>query len=600
MPSKNREEIKCREVSVAGSYFTVEGDENDLVKANTVGSEISGGTPLTWRGDPSETRSDWTIMIVTNALQAVTYHVHKCVLCFGSRHSKYFARLLMSQDSKKITKVELDERDAAHFPILLDYAYAPCTFAGSLGTIPTAMSTLTSPSVLLSQSKSSTEEEASFLALGDDINTKNAVSVRFLARRFEIDSLMLAVNRFIQKDLDLTTSLKYLTAAHEYDDARLLESATRLCVEHSTSLEKKKLTKLPPSVFRHFILSTQLNDIEDDPGRSLFLSEVVCRYFEKHPQFLTAGFLLEMTDPLFMPVVGPDAAMGFTVLIKRLTQDDAIDNWRDLAGFARRCARAVVRDYGWNDFSIDGAVNEYLQHCLETHGSASSQDSILFATSFAAALDQAQSDYEGIMSEQANLKHVVVAMDKTLNVMEMMSEKKDKYLAHQLKALDEAQTKIVKLEKELAEAQTQQQQAPAYYHQSPSKPQQQAPAHQQQSPSRSQHQAPAYQQQSSSRSQHQPSTYQHLSPSRPLHYLSDHPQNHATPKRPTKSLLDDDLSRSNATGTSDDDSLTSFMRDDPAIRDLVSPQSIGTEAHRNKIHKMKELRHKADKSYCAM
>jgi hypothetical protein len=48
--------------------------------------------PLTWRGDPSETMSDWTIVIVTNELQTITYHVHKSVLCYGPRQSRVYVQ----------------------------------------------------------------------------------------------------------------------------------------------------------------------------------------------------------------------------------------------------------------------------------------------------------------------------------------------------------------------------------------------------------------------------------------------------------------------------------------------------------------------------
>ena len=541
------------------SYFQVE-DETELAPAKSLGSDgSSGGAPLTWRGDPSETHSDWTIMVVTNDLQSFCYHVHKSVLCFGSRHSRYFSRLLSSQDSKKMTKVELHARDAANFPILLDYAYAPCSYR-SLGTIPTAMSTLTSPSLLLSQSRSN-EDDASFLALGEDISSQNAVSLRFLARKFEMDSLMLAVNRFIQRDLNFETGPIYLSEAHAYDDARLLESATRLCVENFSSLDKKSLIKLPLEIFRNLILSLQGYEQEDERERSSLLSEIVCRYLEKHPQYITADLMLELTDPMVMPCIAADAAMGFTNLVKRLSLEDATLHWQSLSQFSRRCARSVVREYGWSDFSIDGAVDEYLGHCFQSQQAPSRIDSLLFATSFAAALDQAQDDYDIIQHEQENLQNMVGNMDSTLNVMEKMNERKDRYLSHQLKALDEAQKRIAHLERELAEAKRQSARV-----QTPPPPTVPKP-NSFRSPSK------------------------RLSPFRGELQLP-----HATPTHMTKSLLDDDMSRSQSTS----DSFSSFLRDDPAIRDLVSPQSIGTEIHRNKIHKMKELRNKSDRKYCAV
>lgn len=548
----------------AKSYFSAE-DDTDLAPAKTLGSDSTTGTPLTWRGDPSETHSDWTIVVVTNELQTVSYHVHKSVLCFGSRHSRYFARLLMSQESKKLTKVELDARDAANFPILLDYAYAPCSYT-TLGTLPTAMSTLTSPSALLCHSRSS-EDEASCMALGEDVNASNAVSLRYLARTFEFDSLMLAVNRFIQKDLNFETGPRYLSEAHRYNDERLLESATRLCVENFESLDKKSLTMLPVEIFRNLMFSVQGQgqEEEDEVARSHFLSEIVCRYLEKHPNYIAADLMLELTDPSLVPYIAADAAMGFTSLIKKLSAEDAIMHWHDLVRLSRRCARSVVREYGWSDFSIDGAVDEYLQHCVQNQHITSRVDSLLFATSFAAALDQAQEDYELIVGEQDSMQQIMGNLDSTLNIMEKMNERKDRYLSHQLKALDEAQKKIVLLERELADAKRQRH----YQHQTPT-------------PKKHNHFTSPSKRSSPFRNG---SPYQHDVPSQ---------SQRTTPNRNTKSLLDDEMSHSQSTS----DSFSSILQQDPAIRDLVSPQSIGTEIHRNKIYKMKELRSKSDKSHC--
>ena len=59
------------------------------------------GGSLSWRTDPVEGLSDWTIKIVYESKgqdgvvisKTDTYHVHKCILGAGSRKSGYFARL---------------------------------------------------------------------------------------------------------------------------------------------------------------------------------------------------------------------------------------------------------------------------------------------------------------------------------------------------------------------------------------------------------------------------------------------------------------------------------------------------------------------------
>ena len=593
------------------AYFTVE-EHQDLEPTRSDNS----GQPLTWRGDPSETHSDWTIVVLTNELQTISYHVHKSVVCFGSRSSKYFARLLSNNEAKKMTKVELDAVDAVNFPILLDYIYAPCSYTSGtgIGTLPTAMSTLTSPT-LLSMSRSM-EDDGSFLALGEDVHSNNAVSIRYLARKFEIDSLTLAANRFIQKDLTLETAPRYLIMGRLYDDERLLQSATRLCVENFLSLDKKALTKLPFDVFRNLVMAIQGGQEEEGVERSCFLSEVVCRYLEIHTSYVTVDLLLELTEPSLMPFIAADAAIGFTALIKALPPEDVIKNWHELALFSRRCARSVVRDYGWNEFSVSGAVDEYLSQSANLQQTLSHTETLLFATSLAAALDQAQQDYHGVVSEQENLQQMLGNLNNTLDLMEKMNERKDKYLSYQSKALEEARQRIDELERELAEerrwrqnlSMTQPPTPPTRRTHTPSS------AHQRDSPLHTPHSSNLSRSRTPPIEYHRPPTpSRRNSPYQPPPTYENHkslldddssrasssvwgPQPAPPPQQPTKSLLDV-LSMSRSHSIADDGGVDSFStqesRDedeqDQAIRDLVSPTRINSGSTQKK-HRMREMR----------
>jgi hypothetical protein len=433
------------------SYFGIEELAN---KSITEDHDV----PLTWRGDPSETMSDWTIVIVTNELQTITYHVHKSVLCYGPRQSRYMSRLILNHQSSsssssssqkkskhrstRTTKVELDQRDANNVPILLDFIYAPCSYNSCSGTVATAASTITTPSLLTAPS-----EDCSLVL--EDITHHNSVSLRHLARTFEIDSLMMAVNRFIQRDLNLKSGPKYLMEASEYKDERLLESAQRLCTDNFEELDLKTLCKLPVHIFRRLIISLE-NYEEDDDKLSRFMSEVVCRYLEKHPKNLSAELLLELTDSLLMPCLASEAAIGFTALIKRLNTNETEARWMELVDLARRCAKAVVQEYGWNDFSVEAAVDEYLGNTREGPAKVVSRtDSLLFATSFAAALEQAQDDYEQVVVEQEQLEVTVNTLFESVAKLEESNQRKDDYLGKQQRAIEEAKKQILKLKNQV-------------------------------------------------------------------------------------------------------------------------------------------------------
>ena len=394
------------------SYFSADGDD-DISKV------VTESKPLSWRGDPNETYSDWTIVVATNDFDSRTYHVHKSILSVGPRSSKYFARLFHEQANHyhqtQMTKIELDEQDALCFPLMLDFMYNA------------------------SQSDLRNDDDSLSLVVGEDFTTSNAVSLRHLARVFDCEGLMLAVNKFIQKDLSLKTGPVYLTQAYYYQDERLIESAKRLCVDNFVHLETRAITRLPLALFRlliHAVVGKSKVmpkfEQEDEDALSYQLSEVVCQYFEKHPEALTTELLLELTDESIMPKLASEPAIGFTALARELnpTIDSAeSEEWKGLVALCQRCANAVVGEYGWKDFSVESALEEYVSGpcCLDK----SKMDSLLFATSFAAALSQAQKDYKAVSKNTNGTMQELFKLQKENEQLEALNrsqkEEVDRY-----------------------------------------------------------------------------------------------------------------------------------------------------------------------------
>jgi hypothetical protein len=374
------------------SYFSAEGDD-DVSKADMT-------QPLSWRGDPHMTHSDWTIVVATSEFDSRTYHVHKSILSVGPRSSKYFANLFMEQghvyNQSQTTRIELDDQDADSFPLLLDFMYNTSMADGS-------------------------DDDSLSLVVGDDFTTSNAVSLRHLSRVFDCEGLMLAVNKFIQKDLSLKTGPLYLSQAYLYQDERLIESAKRLCIENFAHLETRAITRLPLPLFRGIIVAvlerskTSIDfKTEEEETLSYQLSEVVCQYFEKHPKLLTAALLLELTNESIMPRIASEPAIGFTALARELDPQDippGSDEWNGLVALCQRCARAVVSEYGWKDFNVTSALEEYVHGPCAIAG-GSKMDSLLFATSFAAALERAQNDYKTVNKGSSGIKKQVYGLEK--------------------------------------------------------------------------------------------------------------------------------------------------------------------------------------------
>jgi BTB/POZ domain len=459
-------------------YFDVEGDDELRIGGSNDFHSLQ--RRITWRGDPEETGSDCTIVVITNELQAVTYHVHKSVICFGSKQSKYFSSQFLrsiesTSSSRKVplVKVELDQRDAENIPILLDFMYKPCiqdqsgaslndmvsAKLTSNGTMDTAMSSFSTPSLQQSSSSVENDLETNWTEC-EEISSENAVSLRYLARKFENEALTRVVNKFIQRDLNFSTGPMYLYLSWEYKDDRLMESAQRLCAENISQLDIKALIRLPLNLFR--IVAKSLESFEQENKElSLLLSDVVCRYLEKNPTLSTAEILLELTDPLRMPYISSEAAIGFTAIVKDLEPDNATVHWDGLVRLCRRCARAVVKEYGWSDFSINAAVNEFLiNHNEESNKTLLPHatvrvDGLLFATSFAAALEQAQDDYEDIAIAHKHFKIMMKSLQESVSILEKGLQRKDDFIAKQQTELRNARSEIRKLKQQIEETEQQ-------------------------------------------------------------------------------------------------------------------------------------------------
>ena len=481
-------------LGVGEVYFDVNGD----IIPHIPGTEETDASfrCITWRGDPEDTGSDCSITIVTSELKTNTYYVHKSIVCFGSKQSKFFASQFIRNSGAKVhdsnprknlaIKVELDQRDAENFPLFLDFVYKtaedqdihpvntqyqpisncriePQPLVANC-TMETVQSSFSSPSMISNKpsSSSDTDEFGSGLTGVDCITTENAVSLRYLARRFENEALTLVVNKFIQKDLNFSTGPIYLYNAWEYKDERLIESSQRLCVENITQIDMKALIRLPMNLFRVVVKS--LESFEDENQElSLMLSDAVCRYLEQNPKFSSAELLLDLTDPLLMPYIAPDAAIGFTAIVKDLESHDVALHWDSLVRLCRRCAKAVVKEYGWSDFSVSTAVNEY----LVTHSnkakvvadsdenrsrlSAARVDSLLFSTSFAAALEQAQDDYEDVLNAHDQFRRLIQLFEDSATAIEKSQQQKDDYISKQQNILRRQRQEINDLKRQISD-----------------------------------------------------------------------------------------------------------------------------------------------------
>jgi hypothetical protein len=178
---------------------------------------------LSWRMDPSESLSDWTIEIVSTrkeltgkVLHVDFYHVHKCHLAAGSRKSGYFVTLFgnsFSESTDRKSRIELHELAAKVFPDLLDYLY--------------------------------------HLGPNMPFTTENATALYYMAKYFDMDRLRWDAKQFWKRDLERVGACgTYLEHAYLLQVDKILQPANRACMANIMSMDTtSRLVHVPDSSF---------------------------------------------------------------------------------------------------------------------------------------------------------------------------------------------------------------------------------------------------------------------------------------------------------------------------------------------------------------
>jgi len=169
--------------------------------------DASAPKKFTWKRDPSESLSDWTIVVKTKGVDESeittnTYHIHKHVVGAGPRGSRYFLKIFQTEstqeespkDEPSTTRIELFQSAAIAFPEMLDFIY-----------------------------DFDPEEVRA--------RTDTAVALRHLANHFEIPTLFESVNKFIEEDMDRKNIHEYLKEAKKYEDDIIINATMVIAAE---------------------------------------------------------------------------------------------------------------------------------------------------------------------------------------------------------------------------------------------------------------------------------------------------------------------------------------------------------------------------------
>jgi len=285
--------------------------------------------PLSWRGDPKETLSDWTIVIHHNDEEKV-YHAHKNILALGERGCDYFATLFQSTFSEKdnsTSHIPLKQTSFQVFEMFLDFVYG----------------------------------------VKIRLRRDEVLPLRSLARYFGCQELNNRIIKFLEKDLKVKTGLYYYKISAEFEEQCLHLSALKVCSEHFFELNVAELHTLPLCLFQTLVTYPELGfcPLYHKPHLhrcqcDLQLSNIVADYLkmeqEDRGHDVTVKVLVDMTGPTWMKRVDKQAASYFLQLAQSLEQDTATEEEHcKLRNLCIRCWQSAPNHVNLSD------AKEYLQ-----------------------------------------------------------------------------------------------------------------------------------------------------------------------------------------------------------------------------------------------
>ena len=275
---------------------------------------------ITWRLDPSESFSDYTIEILvkTGAEESVpttviTYHVHKALLAVGDRKSEYFFNLFKGGNFQETesakSQIALPEPAALAFPVFLDFLYDPYK--------PLA------------------------------INTINAIPLLYLGHYFDVEKLRVEANVFWKGDYTFPSAMavyyKHATTIKVAETEEILDQIVAFCVKDIDGIASaSEYTTYKPlfETFEPSFWSQILEKLPSNLKSSLNASYVVSRFSEYHS--CSCEHFQELTSENKMPIVSSLAATHLMELEIELL---GVDQARKLSSLQDRCIQALAQDW---------------------------------------------------------------------------------------------------------------------------------------------------------------------------------------------------------------------------------------------------------------
>lgn len=274
---------------------------------------------LSWRLDPSQSLSDWTLqVIVRGSIRVDFYNIHKSVVAVGPRQSAFFAHTF-HKAAKKLAQLR---HESAKGMAKAGPGRASPLQNDGMSVAPTLMDSI-------DPTKSSNRIELHRLAAESipvvldymysseghlDINTENASALHYLSQQLGMKSLRRASRGFWTQDVSMSNVTTYYAHARLFKDEKIIAHCVQHVAQHILDVDDTVVVHILTAVDPPFLLSVVKQIVEDHgaAAASLQLSLLVTVYGNVHAVELTPSMFEKLTDAELLPRLETKAA---TVLL---------------------------------------------------------------------------------------------------------------------------------------------------------------------------------------------------------------------------------------------------------------------------------------------
>lgn len=288
---------------------------------------------LSWRMDPAESLSDWTLVITHEAHDGdgdndkpneTIYHVHKNILAVGPCKSDYFASVFrnphLSESQDDTSRIRLEHNAALAVPFLLDFLYSP-----------THDLVVNDPYV--------------------------AVSLRYLSQYFGMKLLYRKVMEYCRRDMKMANLHCYIEASELYRDEKMLSISADLCVGSIQELHPSSplLKTLDIPFFERILSSPEI----DTCSVSCHLSTLVAAYCRHHKTELDSKTFDTLTDRKYVPQIDFESALVLLELESFVNKGclDEDSPRKEATCLQKRCIKVLAQH--WKEFGAPPCSGEF-------------------------------------------------------------------------------------------------------------------------------------------------------------------------------------------------------------------------------------------------